>query len=175
MSIIFNKYENKIDHSWYDSSNVIYSACYDSDTANKTLKVVFKNGGTYLYKDVSVDDYIQFKMAESNGSTFNKLIKKYKTVRLSDTDMAKLEEKKSQLINESNEVSEITSKLSYTLQLDNNNGNFRLLLNGKPIFEGVEEHVSIVRLLRSMGIAYNAEVTEINQTTEEDFEKASII
>ena len=56
--IVYNKYTNLRDHVWYSSSNVIYSECIDSDTELKTLKIVFKEGRTYMYRDVNVEDYI---------------------------------------------------------------------------------------------------------------------
>ena len=66
--IVFNRYVNQEDHTWYDSSNVVYSKCYDTQSTKfKTLKIVFKGGRTYLYKDVDADLYLQFKNAQSNG------------------------------------------------------------------------------------------------------------
>ena len=66
--ITFNRYVNQEDHTWYDSSNVVYSKCYDTKSSKfKTLKIVFKGGRTYLYKDVDADDYLRFKTAQSNG------------------------------------------------------------------------------------------------------------
>ena len=59
--IVYNKYINNEDYTWYDSSNVIFSKCYDNNSDSKTLKIVFKDGRTYLYKDVATMDYISFK------------------------------------------------------------------------------------------------------------------
>ena len=81
--IIYNRYVNQEDHVWYDSSNIVYSKCYDTqNTKFKTLKIVFKGGRTYVYRNVDADDYIIFKTATSNGQEFNKRIKKYDAVRI---------------------------------------------------------------------------------------------
>ena len=60
--ILFRYYdeEKKLDRLWYDSSNVFYSECEDGDSAKKVLRVVFKNGATYQYSDVDVNDYVMF-------------------------------------------------------------------------------------------------------------------
>ena len=92
MAIVYNKYINNRDHTWYDSSNVLYSVCYDTNAEKKTLKVVFKQGRTYLYKDVDVNDYLMFRNSESHGKSVNEfIVKKYKGVRLSDTTQETLD------------------------------------------------------------------------------------
>ena len=51
--IVYNRYVNQEDHVWYESSNIIYSKCYDTQNSKfKSLKIVFKGGRTYLYRDV---------------------------------------------------------------------------------------------------------------------------
>lgn len=91
MSIRKERYINKTDKVWYNSSNVFYSECYDKDNDFKLLKVVFNNGGTYLYKDVDVNDYLMFKYGGtdgSNGKALNKFIKnKYECERIEDSDL----------------------------------------------------------------------------------------
>ena len=73
--IVYNKYLDNQDYTWYDSSNVLFSKCYDDPNSNtKTLKIVFKNGRTYIYKDVDINDYITFKTAQSNGQAVNTFI-----------------------------------------------------------------------------------------------------
>lgn len=92
MSKTFNIYDNNIDRTWYDSSNVLYSECDDVNNELKTLRVVFKNGRTYEYKDVNVHDYMLFREHTSQGQALNKYIKKYETKRIEDTDLTKLQE-----------------------------------------------------------------------------------
>ena len=86
--------EARIDRAWYDSSNVLYSECEDKENDYKLLKVVFKNGGTYLYKKVDVNDYLMFMaggLDGSNGKALNKFIKaKCEFEKLPDTDLAQL-------------------------------------------------------------------------------------
>lgn len=152
--IVYNKYTNLRDHTWYDSSNIVYSECIDSDTEKKTLKIVFKQGRTYLYRDVDVEDYILFKNAESNGKAFNQYIKKYECVRMPDTSQSDLDNMRTEFMEEDGQTTEAFSNLQYELEVDNATGEFTLKLNRKDIFSGIEGQVSIVRLLKSMNIAY---------------------
>jgi hypothetical protein len=80
--IVYNKYTNSRDYTWYDSSNIVFSECIDTTEEEKTLKIVFKQGRTYIYRKVDVNDYLLFRNAESNGKAFNQYIKKYECVRL---------------------------------------------------------------------------------------------
>lgn len=165
------KYINKVEHLWYDSSNLVYTACYDGERQEKTLKVVFKGGRTYIYKDVDVNDYVLFtRTASSNGEAFNKnIVKKYKGVRVSDTDLSQLEEMRKEYADENKKIENALSPLSYTLQLNDKTGEFRLILDGKTIYEGVEGQVSIVNLFNSMHIDYGTTELEDNLSTEQDF------
>lgn len=175
--VVFNKYINKIDHNWYDSSNVVYSACFDTDSNLKTLKVVFKGGRTYLYRDVDANDYVAFSCEmDSTGSSLNKyIIKKYKGVRLNDTDLTKLEELKNELMEDNKTIEAPSKDLAYKLEMDNENGNFRLWRNNRPIFEGTEMKFSIVRLLRCMNIAYTTEPMETPLQTADSFAESELV
>lgn len=97
--------EKRLDRVWYDSSNILYTECDDIENSLKTLRVTFKNGSTYQYDDVDVNDYVLFIHGGtdgSNGKTLNKVIKpKYEFKRLDDkkpeellTEMNELLEKK---------------------------------------------------------------------------------
>lgn len=170
MAIVYNKYVNNKDHTWYDSSNVLYSVCYDTNADKKALKVVFKQGRTYLYKDVDVNDYLLFRNAESHGKSVNEfIVKKYKGVRLSDTSQETLDALKEEFINENKVTEEAFTNLAYHLEMNGETGEFRLSLNDKPIYEGVENQVSITRLLKSMNINYSYSELEGSITKEEDF------
>ena len=74
MSLIINEYKDNTDRCWYDSSNILYSECYDHENTYKDLKVVFKDGRTYLYKKLIVQDYLLFRSHESQGKALNKYI-----------------------------------------------------------------------------------------------------
>lgn len=94
--------EKQLDRVWYDSSNVFYSECEDGDSAKKILRVVFKNGATYQYSDVDVNDYVMFIAGgtdNSNGKALNEFVKKKHCPyeRIADSD-------KETLINEMNEI-----------------------------------------------------------------------
>ena len=80
--ILFRDYDEKemIDRVWYKSSDIIYSECKDMLGQLKTVKVVFKGGRSYIYKDVDVNDYVMFVhggLDGSNGKAFNQFMKKY--------------------------------------------------------------------------------------------------
>lgn len=92
----FNE-EKKLDRIWYDSSMIVYSECYDNPNSPlKELCVTFKNGATYKYIDVDVNDYVMFVhggLDGSNGKTLHKLIKpKYECKRIDDKDVNLLKE-----------------------------------------------------------------------------------
>ena len=81
--ILKTVYDDKkhIEKTWYDSSSVFYSEFVEHENDNfGELFVTFKNGGTYLYKNVDmVHDYILFKNGgpyASQGKALNEFIKK---------------------------------------------------------------------------------------------------
>ena len=99
--IIFSDYDEKslIERTWYKSSNILYSECYDKVDSLKEVKVVFNSGRCYLYKDVNVNDYLLFREAKSQGKAINRLLKRnedgkplYECVRLEDVDVEKIKE-----------------------------------------------------------------------------------
>lgn len=168
MSKIYNKYIKNEDHTWYDSSNIIYSVLFDGD--KKSLKIVFKAGRTYLYKDVMPHDYVLFRDAESNGVAFNQYIKKYECVRQDDTSLDELEKMKQEFMKSDNLT-------EYRLHLDYNNetGEFKLKLNDEIVYEGIEGQVSIINLFKSMKLDYTMSETDEHNETVEQFENKSIL
>lgn len=65
-----------------DSSNLVKTE-YDLD--DKTLIAQFKNGTKYKYVEVPHSVYSQFRLSESQGTFFNKMISKnYKYSKLDD-------------------------------------------------------------------------------------------
>lgn len=93
--LLFSYYiDNKVDKAWFDSSNVYYAECDESDTQFKTVRVVFKNGSQYQYEHVSVYDWTLFKNSDSQGKKLNELFKKagYAYSKLDNADLAALEE-----------------------------------------------------------------------------------
>lgn len=77
MGKILSKYQDNLDKAWFDSSNVLYAECDDNDNSLKTVRITFKDGSTYEYKDVNVTDWLLFREDASNGKAFFKYIKKY--------------------------------------------------------------------------------------------------
>lgn len=152
--IVYNKYINARDCTWYDSSNVIYSECMDTSEQFKTVKVVFKQGRTYLYKKVHINDYILFKNATSNGTALNEYIKKYECVRIADTDLDKLEQTKQEYIEGKKQSDEAFSNLLYKIDYNMETDEIRLSLNNTTIYEGIENQLSMLKLLKSMSVVY---------------------
>ena len=90
---------------WYNSSMFYFTKMVEDELENKgDLTVVFKNGATYVYKDVRLEDYVLLVAGGtdgSNGKTLNKLIKpKYDYERIADTDMKELETELESLSNQ---------------------------------------------------------------------------
>lgn len=99
--------EERVQKVWYDSSMIAYTEMIEDEFENKgDLHVTFKNGSTYIYKDVSLEDYILFiggGTDASQGKTLNKVIKsKYEFEKGENKDVQKLFE----LMNALNELKE---------------------------------------------------------------------
>ena len=173
---IFNRYINKVDYTWYDSSNIKHTACYDNGNQCHSLKTVFKDGKTYLYLNVSTEDYLMVKNAESTGKEFNRLIvKQYKGIRLNDTDLVKLEEFKNNLSNADNVVKDAMSDIVYLIETNKKTNEIRLIINGKVVYEGIENQVSLIDLFNSIGITYRVSEMETPCLTEQNFIEEDIV
>ena len=93
--LLFSYYiEDKIDKAWFDSSNIYYAECDESDTQFKTVRVIFKNGAIYQYEQVKVFDWTMFKNAESQGKKLNELFKKagYKYEKIGTANIEELQD-----------------------------------------------------------------------------------
>lgn len=93
--LLFSYYiEDKVDKAWFDSSNIYYAECDESNTQFKTVRVTFKNGIIYQYEQVSVFDWTMFKNAESQGKKLNELFKKagYKYEKIGTANIDELKE-----------------------------------------------------------------------------------
>lgn len=176
MSKIYEKYCNNIQYCWYDSSNIIFSKCYDNPGKYKVVKIIFKNGRTYLYKDVDADNYVMFRDAESNGSAFTKYIKQYTATRIQDTDLDKLEEMKQKFMDSNQEIQETkVSELGYIIEYCEETGEFVLKIGEKAIYSAVEGNVSIINLFKSMGINCALKsVEKIENKTDEEEDKIDV-
>ena len=171
----YNRYENGIDHTWYDSSNIIYTQCCDKGDA-KSLRVVFKGGRVYLYRNVDTADYVMMRDSESTGESANRyIIKKYKAVRLEDVSLDELDEMKNRFLEEDRKRNEELGNLRYHLEFNRQNGELRLKYDGRTIFEGEEGKISIIKLFSSMGIAYSMSDLEEPLSTTDDFERKNLL
>lgn len=138
---ILNDYDKDklIDRTWYDSSNIIYSECYDKVDDFKEVKIVFYNGRCYLYKGVNVNDYILFREAKSQGKAISRYISKkdsnnnpiYECIRLEDVDVDKVK-------SEMNNYNSIP-----TFNINNESGNFKITINNNVIYENRENILNI--------------------------------
>ena len=79
--------ENGIVECLIDSSNVLLS---EYNRPEKTLKITFKAGTQYLYKEVIERDYVRFEVSESQGSVFNKTMRKYEFEKIGKVDTSEL-------------------------------------------------------------------------------------
>ena len=79
--------ENGIIECLIDSSNILLS---EYNKPKKTLKITFKAGTQYLYKEVIERDYVRFEVSESQGSVFNKTMRKYEFDKLEKVDTTEL-------------------------------------------------------------------------------------
>jgi len=175
--IVYNRYVNQEDHVWYDSSNIVYSKCYDAQSSpTRTVKIVFKQGRTYVYRNVDVNDYVRFKTAQSTGKAFNQLIKKYDAVRLSDTDLDKLNELQESFKNELKENDEQKlGDLVYTIKVNEKTGEFIIVLGEKTLFRGIEGQFSILNLLTSLNIKHKLEtVDELPNDSDENLDEIRV-
>ena len=152
MGKIYNRYIKNVDHTWYDSSNIVYSACFDG--VEKILKIVFKGGKQYLYRNVEPNDYVLFRDAESSGKAFNIYIKKYPCEKLNDVDLNEIEKLKDTYQNK------VGYSPNFQLIINNETGEFALIKDNEHIFNGIEGQVSIINLLRSCN--FNCTITDIN-------------
>jgi hypothetical protein len=82
--------ENGVIECLIDSSNILLS---EYNKSKKTLKITFKAGTQYLYKDVLDRDYVRFEVSESQGSVFNKTMRKYEFEKLEKIDTTELLER----------------------------------------------------------------------------------
>lgn len=78
--------EDKIE-AIYESSNILAST---RSKDNKNLTVIFKNGGSYTYLNVSDTDYMRFETAESQGKILNSNIKSYAFSKNDSVDADKI-------------------------------------------------------------------------------------
>lgn len=115
--IILRDYDKdkRIDRVWYESSSILYSECEDVKDNFKVLRVVFKNGSQYQYKDVDVNDYVMFVhggLDGSNGKALNTFIKKkceytkLDNINLDELNLLKEEIQAKQLKEKENENTE---------------------------------------------------------------------
>ena len=79
--------ENGVVECLIDSSNILLS---EYNKTKKTLKITFKAGTQYLYKDVIERDYVRFEVSESQGSVFIKTMRKYEFDKLEKIDTTEL-------------------------------------------------------------------------------------
>lgn len=100
MGKIYKLYENKLERAWYDSSNIVYSECDDIENELKVVRITFKDGRTYRYEGVDVNDYLMFRESLSQGKGFNKYLKKYDGVKIDSLDVNVLNETLKMLMEE---------------------------------------------------------------------------
>ena len=95
--VLLKKYdeETKTQKVWYDSTMFCFTKAVEHENSNHVdLYVTFKNGWTYKYKDVKMEDYVLLLSGfeqSSHGKTLNKVIKpNYEFERLDNRDVDKI-------------------------------------------------------------------------------------
>jgi len=83
----------------FKSSNILQS---DWNPKTGKLDIIFNYGGKYSYSNVSHKDYLRFEMDKSQGETFSKHIKTYKTDNLGKVDTTILKERLNIILNKPN-------------------------------------------------------------------------
>jgi len=139
--------EDVIDRAWFDSSNIVYGECDESDTQFKTVRITFKNGSVYQYYDVIVHDWVKFKNADSQGKALNEYFKKqgYKYEKLPEpADLEALEKEY-----------EEKAETDFILKVDSENNTLELLDNQETVkfsmtYPGEEITVDIKKMLESI-------------------------
>lgn len=104
---IYNE-ETKTEKAWFDSSMFYYTKAIEYDDRNCVdLYVTFKNGATYKYKEVLLEDYVLLIAGGtdvSQGKTLNKVIKgKYEFERVADESIQQLREEYDKVCQKTNE------------------------------------------------------------------------
>lgn len=92
---------------WYDSKMIAYSEMVEDEYENKgNLFITFRNGATYVYKNVDFMDYILFLSGgidASQGKTLNKVIKtKYEYEKVNGLSIEEIQERLRQAEDEEN-------------------------------------------------------------------------
>lgn len=80
----------------YKSSNIL-SSLWEPNI--QKLTITFNYGGKYSYSNVTPKDYLRFEMDGSQGETFSKHIKSYKTDNLGKVDTTILKERLNTILN----------------------------------------------------------------------------
>lgn len=146
MGKIYKLYENKLERAWYDSSNIVYSECDDIENELKVVRITFKDGRTYRYEGVDVNDYLMFRESFSQGKGFNKYLKKYDGVKIDSLDVNVLNETLKTLMEE-DECKTFVEIFDDKLNV-NINGNVTEIL-----FEGNTKEV-VIKLLELFNINF---------------------
>lgn len=89
MGVIQKTENDNIIECLIESTNIIKSVYNQTD---KSLVLTFKAGTQYKYFDVLHRDYMRFEISESQGSVFNKTMRKYKFDKMETIDVAPLKE-----------------------------------------------------------------------------------
>lgn len=97
--------ETKTEKAWFDSSMFFYTEAVEYEDKNCVdLYVTFKNGSTYKYKEVTLEDYVLLiggGTDASQGKTLNKIIKpKYQFERVEDKSISELTDELNSLKND---------------------------------------------------------------------------
>jgi hypothetical protein len=93
----------KTEEAWFDSTMIIYTKMVEDPNENKgELYITYKGGATYVYHDVTFQDYVVFIGGGTDGShgkTINKIIKgAYEFEKLEPLDLSWVNDRMNEVI-----------------------------------------------------------------------------
>jgi hypothetical protein len=137
----FSQYiEDEIDKAWFDSSNVVYGECDESDTQYKTVRITFKNGSVYQYSDVLVSDWVKFKNAGSQGKALNECFvkNKYKYEKIGTTDINNIMAEYDELVATDFFLEHVNEDNTLVLSDNQNNIKYKMTYPGEDVTNDIK-------------------------------------
>lgn len=144
---IWSIYENEVDKTWYDSSNILYSECDDVRDSLKVVKITFSTGRVYKYIDVNVNDYLMFREATSQGKAFNTYLRKYKCERLEDVNLEDVTNKMQESQDKQCKLSDIKIKINDNqIEVIKNDNSISVIEVKKESIDDIEKIINAIKI-----------------------------
>ena len=145
--VVYKIYDEntKTQKVWYDSTMFCFTKAVEHENENKVeLFVTFKNGWTYNYKDVKMEDYVLLLSGfeqSSHGKTLNKVIKpNYEFERVKDENVDAIWEECNKLMEKEREKT-IDINKTYFISGHRDITNEEFEINYQPVLNNVVSEV----------------------------------